>query len=77
MRLGLDVAKGIELVPDDASPMEALVVHKTLQRIRERVLGGEPSGVLIDQALEETVTVGSSAPVRDQSLSEYFPIGPP
>lgn len=58
-------------VPSDASLMECLVAHEVLQRVRRRVLEGIPSGVVIDQAIEEVVRKGSTsrARVRGESPS--------
>lgn len=48
-----------QLVPSDATLMECLVVHETLQRIKHKVLSGIPSGQVIDQAIDQAVTVGA------------------
>lgn len=46
-----------QLVPSDATRMECLVVHETLQRIRQKTLTGIPSGQVIDQAIDQTLQI--------------------
>ena len=43
-----------QLVPSDVNRMECLVLLVVLRRIRNAILSGEPSGLVIDQAIEET-----------------------
>lgn len=42
------------LIPTNATRMELLVVHDTLRRIKTKILEGNPAGLVIDQAIEET-----------------------
>lgn len=48
-----------QLVPEVATRMECLVVHETLQRVKAEILSGRPSGQVIDQAIEQSIEVGS------------------
>lgn len=48
-----------QLVPEDATRMECLVVHEALQRVKAKILSGRPSGQVIDQAIEQAVMIGS------------------
>ena len=49
-----------ELIPEDASRMECLVLIETLRRMKEVILSGTPSGAVIDQAIEETIAKATS-----------------
>ena len=40
--------------------MELLVVHATLHRIKIRILEGNPAGLVIDQAIEETLELATN-----------------
>ncbi|STC97738.1 hypothetical protein [Corynebacterium renale] len=56
------------LIPHDASRMELLVVNETLTRIKGKILQGNPSGQVIDQALEEVIEAATTATATtDQS----------
>lgn len=46
------------LIPDSLTTMECLIVHEVLQRMKQRILAGHPSGQVIDQAVKETVRIG-------------------
>ena len=48
-----------QFVPADATRMECLVVSQTLRKMKQAVLGGIPSGQVIDQALEETLELAT------------------
>lgn len=42
--------------------MELLVVKTTLDAIKTRILGGDPSGLVIDQAIEEAMGKATNSP---------------
>lgn len=46
-------------VPEDVSRMECLVLSEVLRRIKWTILSGEPSGKVIDQAIEETLELAT------------------
>ena len=48
-----------QYVPADASRMECLVISQTLREMKQAVLDGTPSGLAIDQALEETMELAT------------------
>jgi len=50
------------LIPGNLTTRECLIVHEVLQRIKQRVLEGHPSGQVIDQALTQTVEQGTCRP---------------
>jgi hypothetical protein len=53
------------LVPIEMTLMECAAVNWVLSRVREKILTGVPSGVVIDQALDQTI---ESATTRKSSL---------
>lgn len=59
----------MELIPHDATRMELLVVKATLDAIKTRILGGEPSGLVIDQALEEAMQMAMLSKRQEEERS--------
>ncbi|CAB0542961.1 hypothetical protein [Corynebacterium diphtheriae] len=49
------------LVPNGASMSECFVVKVTLQKVRNEILSGRPSGLVIDQAIAEAIEKGIEA----------------
>lgn len=47
----------VVFIPEDFTMEECLCVKEVLTRIKRQVLSGIPSGKVIDQALDETLTV--------------------
>lgn len=46
-------------IPEDATRMECLVISRTLREMKQAVLDGTPSGLAIDQALEEAMELAT------------------
>lgn len=63
-----------QYVPEDVSRMECLVLSEVLRRIKSTILAGEPSGKVIDQAIEETFEL-ATRPASAQAAEESE--GPP
>lgn len=55
-----------QFVPADATRMECLAISQTLRKIKQAALDGTPSGLAIDQALEETLEL-ATRPARAQA----------
>lgn len=51
------------LVPENASMVEYMVTNATLRNIRQEILSGRPSGLVIDQAIDEVIEKGIDAGV--------------
>ncbi|CAB0574543.1 hypothetical protein CIP107580_01827 [Corynebacterium diphtheriae] len=51
------------LVPENASIVEYMVTNATLHNIRQEILNGRPSGLVIDQAINEVIEKGIDAGV--------------
>lgn len=47
-------------VPEGLEMRDYLVIFKVLERIKEEVLKGIPSGVVLDQAMKEAYEQGTS-----------------
>lgn len=63
------MSKQNEFVPSDASLMELAVVNWVLHKMKEKILTGQPSGQIIDQALEECQTAAEAWPKHRQATS--------
>lgn len=48
-----------QYVPEDVSRMECLVISHTLHAMKEAILNGTPSGLVVDQALEEAMELAT------------------
>lgn len=48
-----------QYVPADATRMECLVISQTLRKMKVAMLDGTPSGLVIDQAIEETLKLAA------------------
>lgn len=48
------------VLPKGLEMRDYLVIYKSLERIKQRILSGRPSGVVIDQALAEALECGAS-----------------
>lgn len=46
-------------VPADATRMECFVIRQTLRTMKQAVLDGTPSGLAIDQTLEEAMELAT------------------
>ncbi|WP_144243701.1 hypothetical protein [Corynebacterium ulcerans] len=53
--------KNMGLAPDGASMVEYMVTNATLHNIRQEILSGRPSGLVIDQAIDEVIEKGIAA----------------
>lgn len=57
------------LVPLEMTLPELAAVSWVLSRVKDKVLTGVPSGVVIDQALRETLEAALSAPKLGEALA--------
>lgn len=48
-----------QFVPADATRMECLVINQTLREMKAAILDGTPAGLVIDQAIEETLELAT------------------
>jgi hypothetical protein len=48
------------IIPNGLEMRDYLVIFKVLERIKEEVLKGTPSGVVLDQAIKEAYEQGTS-----------------
>lgn len=47
----------MSLVPERVSLIECYLIKETLQRVKNEILKGRPSGQVIDEAIDETLEV--------------------
>ena len=52
-------------VPEGINRMEAFAIHRTLEEIKKCALQGNKTGQIIDAALEEALTIGTSFQTPD------------
>lgn len=49
-----------QYVPEDATRMECFVIGHTLHAMKEAILNGTPSGLVVDQALKEAIELAAT-----------------